>query len=441
MYDFSKLLNPSRIAIVGVSQDESKVSTTIFKQLKSSGYSGDIIPVNPKYTEVLGSQCYPDLNSIEGEVDIAVIVIPAAAVLDVFQNLAVGKLKFAVIISGGFHKDGDESMEEKLESLAKEKQVRFIGPNSLGFIYPKNNLNLSFGPLTPPNGNVSLISQSGAVLTVISDIAHDYNLGINQAYSIGDKLDINENELLELLINDPDTEVIGGYLEKIEDPNRFLELARSTDKPIIMLEPLESKAAIEFSERHTGENENDVDIKSIFNQAGIIIVESIEDLFFNMLTIQWCPKPVSKRVGIISNTGGFAAVTTDALSESGFEILEFVNETNEKIKNTFENKFEAGNPLDILGDATSNEYSKALEILREDSNTDIITIILTPQSNTDVVNIANEIVRLKGEKPIICIFIGGSHVKEGISILLQNEIPAFRFLEHGIEAIRSLGKN
>lgn len=438
MQDFTKLLNPLKIAIVGASQNPRKVASTIFNQLNNSDFKGEVIPVNPKYEDINGTKVFANLNDIPDQIDIAVIAIPAEQAVAIFESLEVDKVKFAVVISGGFHQHGEDNLEDRLLELAKQKNVRIVGPNSLGYIYPKNQLNLSFAPLTPPQGNVSLLSQSGAVLTIISDLSHDYGLGIAEAYSIGDKIDLDEIEILEHLIASEETEVIGGYVEHIKNPDKFIELVQSSSKPVIMLQPLESKEAKDFADQHSGETSNNSSIKEVYAKAGVTIVESVEDLFFTMLVNQWCVKPVRNRVGIISNTGGFAAITTDSLVNAGFEIPNLSEQSKTKIIEDFENKVEQSNPLDILGDATSEEYSKGLDILLNDENVDSVVVVLTPQSGTDVTHIAQEIVNRKNSKPIVCIFMGGSHVREGINLLLQNQVPAFQFLEQGLQAVKAL---
>jgi acetyltransferase len=416
-------LNFKTIAVIGASENLSKVGSIILKNIIDSGFKGNVFAVNPKYEEILGIKCFKTISDIREKIDLAVFAIPAVNVIEVFNEIEKGKLENALIISAGFHENGDASMENELINIAKEKSIRIIGPNTLGLIDVKNNLNASFGKAIPNFEKVSIVSQSGALMTILMDLSKEFNFGFSKMFSIGDKVDVSENELIKILNEDENTEVIAGYFETLNDEEEFINLIKNSNKRFIFLKPITSKEAKEFAQNHTGKIE-DSDLIEVYKKAGAIIVESMEDMFFTLMGLSWLESSVSNNIGIITNAGGPSEILTDNLSKLGLN---------------FSDNGDLKNPMDLEGDATSKDYEKALSEY-ESSEADLIICIITPQSITDTQKIAEVIINSKLKiKNLIALFMGGSDSEEAIKKLTANKIPAFQFMEHAVEVVKNWG--
>ncbi len=406
------LKNVGSIAVIGASQDKSKVGHIVLKNLIKGQFTGKILPVNPKYSVIQNLKCFKDINEIEHPLDLAIFATPAQVTLDLFESVIKGKIKFAIIIASGFHNNNSKSLEDKLQNLAIEKGIRVIGPNSLGFLDVNQKINASFGKNLPKFEQISVFSQSGSLITVLTDFAQEFNMGYNKMYSLGDKIDICENDLLDFYINDPGTQVIAGYLETIKDEHEFVKQLQSTSKKIIFLKPPVTNKAKQLAKKHSGQTEQS-NILKLLQKARVKVVESMEDMFFSLMACTWLTPKKFKNLKIITNASGPSTT--------------FVNSLGNLINTTI---------IDIEGDATSNDYASALKANAQSNS--LTLCVITPQAVTNNLEIAQTIIKLCKKNNVMALFYGGEDSEECVKLLTSHKIPSFQFLEHALEAVKAV---
>jgi acetyltransferase len=438
--NLEKLFNPKSIAIVGATDEKGKVGTAIVNNILNLGYEGRVFFVNPKHEMLLGKKCYKTLEEIEEEIDLAIIVIPAKFVLEVIKNTSE-KVKNFVIISAGFSEIGEEGkkLEQVLLEVAKAKNLNILGPNCLGFIAPKIKLNASFAGGLPKTGNISFVSQSGAIISALLDIASKENIGFSNIISIGNKMNLSENELLEYLENDSETKVIGMYLEGIKDGKKFKEIAKkiSKSKPVVILKAGKSEKSQKAISSHTGALAGSEEIiKALFKKTGIIQAETLDEFLNIIRLISLVNAPFSNKIAVITNAGGPGVLTTDAFSDKNIELAGISENVKNKLREFLPKESSLENPIDLLGDAQEDRYGKTLEVIDTEDFGSII-IILTPQENTPVYEIAKKLSEFKNktQKTIVAVFLGGKKIEKSAEILKKNNIPNFIFPDDAINAL------
>ncbi|PJA89496.1 MAG: hypothetical protein CO138_00095, partial [Candidatus Moranbacteria bacterium CG_4_9_14_3_um_filter_33_15] len=394
-----KLFNPQSIAIVGATPTEGKVGNVIAKNILNLGYGGKVFLVNPNHKEIFGRNCFSSLREIDETVDLAIIVVPARFVEEEIRQSA-DRIKNFVIISAGFSEIGWEgkTREESLKKIIEEKRINILGPNCLGFIVPELKLNASFAGGLPKPGKIAFVSQSGALAVAFLDISAKEDINFSKVISIGNKMQISETELLEYLGNDEKTEIIGMYLENIKDGKKFLKTAQkyAFKKPIIILKAGHSEKTQKAIASHTGALAGDDEIISVaLERAGILQASNLEE-FFSLLKMigesSFAPK--GKTV-IITNAGGVGVLTADAFSGKNIQLADINEKIKKKLHSFLPVESSLENPIDLLGDAKEDRYKKALEIISEDKEVGSFLCVLTPQDQTPVEKIAQEIINFK----------------------------------------------
>ncbi len=436
--------NPKSVAIVGASRQKSKVGYEILANMLDAGYEGKIFPVNPKADEIEGLKCHPDLTSIGEVPDLVVIIIPAKFVPGIMEECARIGVKSVIIITAGFKEVGPEgkSLEDKIVQIARRGRIRVIGPNCLGVIAPANKLNACFGGALPAAGAIGYLSQSGALLAAILDMATANEIGFSSLFSIGNKADVDELDLVEALAEDKATKVIAGYLESIGDGNAFVNRAEqiSHDKPILLMKSGGTAAGARAASSHTGSLAgSEVAYEAMFERAGIIRCDSIKQQFDYAQAFANQPLPAGSRVAVITNAGGPGIMATDAIEREGLEFAKLSDETVEKLASQLPAAANIHNPVDILGDALADRYKFALDVVIGDPGVDIVLVLLTPQAMTEAGATAEAIVatsQKESGKPILACFLGAEKVREGLETLLHNRIPQFDSPESAVETIR-----
>ena len=444
-----KIFNPKSIAVIGASSTEGKVGHAIMKNLMAfveNSPNNKIYPINPKYDEILGIKCYKSVLDAPDNIDLAVITIPARLIPNTLEECGKKGIKGAVIISAGFSEVGNYELEEEVKTIAKKYNIRIIGPNCLGIINMHNRLNASFSKEYFKEGNITFISQSGAVLTAILDIAPLLNLGFSKIISLGNKIDIQESDLMEYLIHDDTTEVVVFYIEGLKD-KKFIKSAKKLAKvkPIIALKSGKTEAGAKAASSHTGSLAGDNQIyNAAFKKGKVLTVETFEELVNLMHVFSTQPLMKSDKIGIITNAGGFGVIAADSCKKYGLTIGEFEESTREELKKYLPPTSSISNPLDLIGDADTDRYKNALNIVKNDKNIDGMLVILTPQEMTKPLEVADVIVETKNKmknegiyKPIVASFVGGESIKGAKSYLRKNGVPTYISPESGIEALSS----
>jgi len=451
--DLNLFFNPKSIAVIGASRSPEKVGSIVLRNIINSGYKGEIYPINPNAAELNNKKCYPDIFAIPDGCDLVVISLPSEISLEVIAQVAEKGIKNIVLYASGFKEIGEEGkiLEEKLLKLISENKLNLLGPNCLGFVNNKIGLNATFGESVKNNGNIKFISQSGAIAASIFDWANSIGLGFDEFITVGNKSDINENDILNYFKNLSDQEgsssnfSIGLYLESITNGVEFIKIASELTKkhPFFIIKPGKTSAATSAMKSHTGSiaGEDDV-LEAALKQAGVIRCQNLEDFFDLTKSFSWTEIPKGPNVAIISNAGGPAVISADSVILEGLNLIEFNEATTSKLRKVLPRSASFHDPLDLMGDALAERYGHSAEIVIENSNVDYVLFLLTPQIMTQIEKTAEYIsyVSSKYKKPIICSFIGGANISKGEQILNKNKIPVFRFPERAIKAIGSMWK-
>lgn len=441
---FENFFNPQSIAIVGASREKSKVGHEILVSILNGGYKGKVFPVNPKADTIEQLRCYPDLESIGQIPELVIIVIPVESVPAVMQRCAKIGVKAVVIITAGFKEVGEEGreLEKQVVRIAKQAGIRVIGPNCLGVIVPASKLNASFGGDLPLPGAIGYLSQSGALLAAVLDMANASGIGFSKLVSIGNKADVDELDVIKALGSDPTTKVIAGYLESIADGNAFVREAEqiSRDKPILLIKAGGTLAGAKASSSHTGSIAGgETTYGCVFERAGIIRCDSIESQFDFARTFVNQPLPAGPSIAVITNAGGAGIMAADVIETRGLTFAKLTNETINKLAAKLPPAANLHNPIDVLGDALADRYEFALDVVLDDPNVDIVLVLLTPQAMTEPVATAEAVVRIAGrktDKPILACFLGASKVEEAVMILRDGKIPSYNSPERAVATIK-----
>ncbi|HBY78792.1 MAG TPA: acetyl CoA synthetase subunit alpha, partial [Cyanobacteria bacterium UBA11148] len=410
------------------------VGRTLLWNLMSNPFGGTIYPINPKRHSVLGIPAYPSIKSVPDQVDLAIIATPAPTVPGVIGECVEAGVKSAIVISAGFKEIGKSGVELEQQILEKARgKMRVIGPNCLGLMSPRTGLNATFASTMARPGNLAFISQSGALCTAVLDWSFWENVGFSAFISIGSMLDVNWGDLIYYLGDDPHTQSIVIYMESIGDARSFLSAAREValTKPIIVIKTGRTEAAAKASASHTGSLAGSDDVlDAAFRRCGVIRVNQISELFDVAEVLSKQPRrPKGPRLTIITNAGGPGVLATDALIGAGGELAELSEETITDLNQILPPHWSHGNPIDILGDADPERYTKALEIAVKDPNSDGLLVILTPQAMTDPTQIAEQLKPYAQAtvKPVFASWMGGSETKAGETLLNRASIPTYPY--------------
>jgi len=438
-----KFFSPESIAIVGASQKKGKVGYEIVNNLQKANFPGELYPVNTKSSEIAGLKCYPDLLSIGNTPDLVVIIVPAPYVPGVLEQCVKIGVDSVIIITAGFKEVGEEGkkLEKQIIQIARRGNIRFIGPNCLGVISTYDKLNASFGGDLPVEGATCYISQSGALLAAILDMANNQGIGLSKLISIGNKADLNELDILRAMDKDPDTKVIAGYLESIGDGNQFAREAEdiSSRKPILLIKSGGTAAGARAASSHTGSLAGgDTAYEAVFAKAGIIRCKSIMQQFNYARAFANQPLPLGDRVAVITNAGGPGIMTADAIEAHGLSFAVLGEDTKAKLAEKLPAAANINNPVDVLGDALADRYEYALDVVLDDDNVDAIVVLLTPQAMTEAKETAEAIVKIAGQKsgkPILACFMGAKLVDDGVDVLQKGKIPQYKAPEDAVETL------
>ena len=441
--NLQEFFSPRSVAIVGASREEGKVGYEILANMIASGYSGELYPVNPKADELQGLTCYPSLDSIGKTPDLVIVVIPARLVPGVMEQCASLGVTSVIIISAGFKEVGEEGarLEKEVARIARSGGVRVIGPNCLGVIAPNARLNASFGGELPQVGNIGFLSQSGALLAAILDMANASGIGFSKLISMGNKVDVDELDLIAALGQDPETKVIAGYLESIDDGDAFVTAAESISriKPILLMKSGGTGAGAKAASSHTGSLAGlETAYECAFERSGIVRCPSIQAQFDYAQAFAYQPLPAGDRVAVVTNAGGPGIMAADAIEREGLTFAQLTDETRTKLAEYLPAAANVQNPIDVLGDALADRYEVATRLVLEDPDVDVAIVVLTPQVMTQTTATADAVVKVSQEFPgktLMACFMGANQVEDAIRILRKGEIPQYSTPESAVQTI------
>ncbi|MEM1578103.1 MAG: acetate--CoA ligase family protein [Archaeoglobaceae archaeon] len=428
---------PENVALVGASAKKGSIGNVILNNLKS--FRGKVYAVNPNYEEVDGVKCFESVASLPEIVDLLIIATPAKTVPPIVEECGKKGIKNVIVISGGFREVGTEGavLEERVAEIAKKYGINLLGPNCLGIMNPEINLNATFSEIMPKKGNIAFLSQSGAFILAVVLWAKKAKFGFSKIVSMGNKAVLSEAELLRFFAKDEKTDVVMLYVEGIRNGREFMEIARkvSKDKPIVVMKAGKTESGAKAASSHTGSLAGSYEIyKTAFEQCGIIVAETVEELFDFSFALSRFRK--SGRVAIVTNSGGPGVMASDAVEINGLELANFKRETIERLHEILPPSANFYNPVDILGDADTERFVKTLDLVEKDENVGSIIAILAPTAQINYDKAVDRVIECK--KPVFCCFMGLDEFNE--DRLIENRISNFFDPSRAVRAISAVEK-
>ncbi len=442
--NLDKLLCPETVAVIGASRTPGKVGHEVVANLQRGGFSGTVVPINPSADEVLGIPCYPSLKDFGKPIDLAVVAVPTKYVRAAVDTALDAHAGAVCVITAGFKEVGKEGakLEREIAELCKTRNARMLGPNCLGLINTHHRMNASFAAQMPCEGNISVISQSGALCTAILDWAAARQIGLSKLVSIGNKAELDESDLVAALADDEHSGVIVAYLENITSGKEFIRAAAAAaaKKPVVVLKAGTSSAGARAASSHTGSLAGaDIAYGAAFRRSGIVRAATFEALFDYATALAMQPLPQGNRVAIITNAGGPGIMAADAVENSGLEVARLAESTASALREKLPAAASVGNPIDVLGDADAKRYAEAVDAAQNDESVDSIIVLLTPQAMTEPEATAQAIVeRMQGKKPVLASFMGGVDVLPGREALVTAGLPDYPSPERAVAALKAM---
>ena len=446
MNNLKYIFEPKSVAVIGASDKKGSIGYAIFSNILTSEFNGIVYPVNPKCTNIMSVKTYGAVNEIQDDIDLAILCIQKNAIEGVINQCVLKKVKASVIITAGFKETGNEGkqLEDKIKLLALNNDMLLIGPNCLGVINTSTsvNFNATFSVGMPHQGNVALVSQSGAVGVAALDYAEQNQLGISKFISIGNKAVVDESDILEYLIEDELTDIITMYIEDITRPSIFFQMAKKAyakQKPIIVIKTGRSVRGAEAIHSHTGAlSSSDTAYDSLFAQCGVIRVVELAELFEYAKAFTCKIQPKGKRVAILTNAGGMGIITTDAIERNHLEMACLEENTITELKKVLPTEANTRNPIDVIGDADEKRITDALLLVVKDKNVDalIVSIVPTIKTNMDQITLSLcEIAKTNPQMPILANLMSLESNPVFEKVLEKANIPNFHFPEINVRAL------
>ena len=449
---FDKLISPDSIAVVGASSHPNKIGYVVLENLKNNGYKGRIYPVNPKGGEILGFEVYPSINDVPDKVDLSVITLPAEVTVEIFEDVAK-KSKFIIPIAGGFGETGKEGKERerKILKIAKKYNARIIGPNTVGIYIPSTGVNTALvvpeRSRFPKDGDIAFITQSGALGLLTMDSVSMYNVGFSSFINLGNRVDVNENELLQYFGEDEKSKVVIMYIESFANGREFMRIARnvSKNKPIVVLKAGRTKRGGKAASLHTGAlGGSDAVADGAFKQCGVIRAYDEIELVDYARALAYGKPIKGDRIAVVTSAGGVGVVTTDYIESEvrgiGMKMAELSDETKRKIREEVVPFASVENPVDMTAQASDEDYDGVLAALNEDPNVDSILVYAlfqTPLISEKLVDIITKWHR-EGDKPIVVGTIGSEFALRMMRKFEDNKVPVYPSIERSVKALRVL---
>ena len=442
-----ELFEASSIAVVGASKTEKKIGHILVRNIIGSGYKGELYPVNPKADVILGRKCYPSLLAIPGEVEMAVITVPNEAVPQVMEDAGAKGVKVAVVITAGFRETGREGaeLERTVGEIARKHGIRVLGPNCLGVISTSNALNATFTNDYPREGPVAITSQSGAICSVVLDWARATRIGFSKFVSVGNKMDIDEADLLSYFLEDEATKVIGMYIEGMTRGQEFMRSARAVtrEKPVIALKAGRTAFGAKATSSHTGAlSGSDKVYEAALAQSGVVRVGTIDELFDVLQAFGTLPLPEGDGLAIVTNAGGLGVLAADAVSDHGLSLASFTKETVDRLRTGLPEEANLYNPVDVIGDADSARFEFAIRTVIDDPNVHMVLAMLAPTDLLDIMGVSGTIASLaaSSQLPVAASLVGGDDVAKGSRLLMESSVPSFQSPDRAVRALAAMVK-
>lgn len=443
--DVDSLFEPRGVAVVGASHNEAKIGYRIVENIVKSGYQGGIYPINPKGGEILGQKMHESLSAVDGPVDIAVISVPEKIVFDTVKDCAAKEVKHLVIITSGFSEVGNVEEEQRIVDFAHEHGMRVLGPNIFGIYSASASLDATFGPGGILPGHVAIISQSGALGVAMIGKTAAESIGLSALVSVGNKSDIDETELLEYLAQDESTRVILIYIEGVKHGERLVETLKKVtrSKHVVVIKSGRSKRGAMAAASHTGSLAGTDEIfDNIMRQCGVLRAESLQEAFDWARFLADAPLPKGKYGVIVTNGGGIGVLATDACEKYDVSLYDDQKTLKETFSPVMPDFGSSKNPVDLTGQATAQDYAKALDATLEKDGMDAAMALYCETALFDVDKfkeiLRREYEHYKGRKPIIFSLFGGDNVDHIIRTLGKDGVPVFSSVYEAVSCMGAL---
>jgi len=446
VHNLGRIFNPTRIALVGVTQNPNSVGGKVLGNLVGGGFRGVVYPVNAGQEAVLGVPCYAAVGALPKTPDLAIVCSPAAEVPAQVAACGDAGIRGVIVVSAGFKETGEAGrrLEQEIRAVqARYDGMRIVGPNCLGVIVPHLGLNASFAPAMPRSGDIAFISQSGALCASVLDWALESRIGFSHFVSIGNSLDVDFGDLIDYVGEDEHTRSIILYIESVSDARGFMTAARAfaRHKPIIAFKAGRFPASAEAAASHTGAMASeDAVYDAAFQRTGIARVPDLGDVFDCAALIGRGRIPAGPRLGIVTNAGGPGVIATDALIAAQGVLAALAPGTMARLDEDLPPAWSHANPVDVLGDANSKRIEKAVGSVLADPGVDAVLAIVTPQAMTNPTATARSLAKLAAEtrKPLLAAWLGGRAMRDGLPLLAEASVAAYPTPEQAVRAFMTL---
>jgi acetyltransferase len=439
IHNLDRLFRPASIAVIGASQRPNCIGSALMDNLLGGQFQGRLFPINKKHSHIMGLPSAPAIGALDARIDLAVVAVPIDQVPEIIGQCAAAEVKTAIVISAGGKETGapGRAIEERIRQAAGT--MRIVGPNCLGVMVPGFKMNASFAAGMPNPGNLAFVSQSGAVCTAILDMSFAEGIGFSHFVSIGSMLDVDFGDMIDYLGKDSAAKSILLYIEQLSNIRKFMSAARAVSriKPIIVLKAGSSPAGAQAAASHTGALAGEDSVyDAAFKRAGVIRVRSIEELFDCAELMAKQPRPAGPRMAVVTNGGGPGVMAIDAMARDGLEPAELGAATIAALNEILPPCWSRHNPVDILGDATADRYSQALEIIFKEKGLHGLMVILAPQALTAPLAVAERLVQVvKGRAiPVFAVWMGGRDVAAATQFLNDAGIATYATPERAVHA-------
>ena len=432
-----RIMEPEAVAVIGASSEEGKIGNSVMKNLINGGYKGAIYPINPKADEIMGKKCYQSVKDIPGPVDIAVFAIPAKFVAAAVAEVGEKKIPGAILIPSGFAEIGEVELQNEVVAVARKYNVRLMGPNIYGFYYTPKNLCATFCTPYDVKGHVALSSQSGGVGMAIVGFSRSTKMGVSAIVGLGNKSDIDEDDLLTFFEQDPNTQAIAMHAEDLKDGRAFAEVASrvSKKKPVVMLKAGRTSMGARAASSHTGALAgNDKVYDDVLRQSGVIRAYNMRDMLEFARCLPILPTPKGENVIIITGAGGSGVLLSDACVDNGLQLMKMPPDLDEAFKKYIPPFGASGNPVDITGGEPPSTYKNTIRLGLEDKRIHSVilgywhTIVTPPMVFAQLLAEVVEECRQKGiNKPVVASLVGDVEVEEACTYLFDRKIIAYPY--------------
>ncbi len=445
VYNLEKIFAPAVVAVIGASETPESIGRILMENLSGTGYEGQVVPVNPKHSKILGIKAYKTISDFEGTADLAVIATPISTVPEIMQECVDAGVGGTIVISAGGRETGEQGkkLEKKIKAEAHKGGLRIIGPNCMGIICPHRRLNASFAGQMPKDGQAVFISQSGAICSAVLDLAVKEKMGFRYVVSIGSMLDVDFGDLIDYLGGEPEVKSILLYIESLKEIRKFMSAAREVSriKPIVALKAGKSEQGAQAASSHTGAMAGEEGVYAgAFQRAGLAQVRSLEEFFDSAELLAKESLPSGRRLVVVTNAGGPGVMAADAVETFGLELTTLEEDTLAGLDDLLPPHWSRGNPIDILGDADPERYSNVVKYLYNAGKIDGMLIIVNPQAMTDPTRVAQALADELNQKPfpVFTCLMGGRDVEKGRAVLNNNGFPTYDTPERAVRSMALL---